>query len=78
MSPLDCPKACHETRSQLSGIACDRELTKEEKILHNTATRFMNRLLLECEKQLEKSTQDTPNENPPRLSENGETEVSPG
>ncbi len=74
MSPLDAPKAAHETRMQLSGIKCERELTKEESLLHNTATRFMNRVLMECEKRLEASS----NEDPPGLPDNGETEVSPG
>jgi len=73
MSPLDAPKAAHETRMQLSGIACDRELNKEEKLLHTTACRFMNRVLSECEKRLEASS----NEDPPGLPGNGETEVSP-
>lgn len=70
MSPLDVPKAAHQTRMQLSSIMCDRELTREEKILHNIATLFMIRIITMCEKHMEEA-----NENPPRFLENGETEV---
>jgi hypothetical protein len=59
MSPLDAPKAAHHTRMQLSSIKCERELTKEEAILHNVATRFMVRILTECEKRLETQNEDT-------------------
>ncbi len=73
MSPLDAPKAAHQTRMQLSGIKCERELTKEEAILHNVATRFMIRILTECEKQLEARNEDTPG-----VPNTGEKEVPPG
>ena len=77
MSPLDCPKAAHHTRVQLSNLMCERALTKEEAILHNVATRFMIRILTECEKRFEEASDEKPNEDPPTISGNGETEVSP-
>lgn len=73
MSPLDAPKACHQTQMQLSGIKCERELTKEECILHNIATRFMIRILTECEKRLEAQNEDTQG-----LPDAGQKEVPPG
>lgn len=76
MGPLDAPKAAHQTRMQLSGIRCERALTKEEAILHNVATRFMIRIITECEKRIEES-QDKPNEDPPGISDASEEEVSP-
>lgn len=80
MSPLDAPKACHHTRMQLSNIMCDRELTKEEKILHNIATRFMIRILTMCEKRMEEANaaEDKANENPLGISDDGSTEIPPG
>ena len=80
MSPLDAPKACHQTRMQLSNIMCDRELTKEEKILHNIATRFMIRILTMCEKRMEEANaaEDKANENPPGIPDDGSKEIPPG
>ncbi len=73
MSPLDAPKAAHQTRMQLSGILCERPLNKEEALLHNVATRFMIRILTECEKRLEAQNEDTPG-----LPDAGKEEVPPG
>lgn len=71
MSPLDAPKAAHQTRMQLSNIMCERDLTKEERILHTIATRFINRILTACEEQIE-------NENPSRISDDVKKEIPPG
>ncbi len=75
MSPLDAPKAAHHTRMQLSNLMCERELTKEEKILHNIATRFMIRILTICEKRMEEANE---NENSPRIPGDGSKEIPPG
>jgi len=65
---------------QLSNIMCERELTKEEKILHNIATRFMIRILTMCEKRMEEANaaEDKENENPPGDTDTGAAEVPQG
>lgn len=78
MGPLDAPKACHQTRMQLSGIMCERELTKEEKILHTVATRYMIRLLTICDERLEAAHMDTKNEDSSRLPDSSEKKIPPG
>lgn len=75
MKQLDAPKACHQTRMQLSSIMCQRELTKEEKLLHNIATRYMVRLLTLCDKRMEEAMD---NENTNKFPDDGEKEIPPG
>lgn len=77
--PFDAPKAAHQTRMQLSGIACERELNHEEKILHTSVTRYLNRLFMLCEANLEsQQNQEPQSENPPRISDSRPKEVPPG
>ncbi len=75
MTPFDAAKAAHQTRMQLTNILCERELTHEEKILHAAVLRYLNRLFMMCDSNLERQQQD---ENTPRISDSREKEIPPG
>lgn len=74
MKPFDGMVAAHQIRMQLSGIACDRQLTKEESILHNTVMRFLTRYYVINDEHLRVSNE----EEPKRLPDPGNEEIPPG
>lgn len=73
MKSFDCMTAAHKTRAQLSGILCERSLTKEEELLHISVCRILNRCFAINDENIRVS-----NEEPPRLPDTSQEKNAPG